>query len=164
MLPVSSVKTKPIIILQTGRNFEEDLTHKFVDVVKTNQKLKKSKQLIQITGIHQTKHGLLNYNIRTYFNNIVSGVAVATSRNKEIKSLIEIIKGKTGGFRYNLAGKRVNYVARSVVTPETNLPVDYIEIARLFVQQLTKPVVLNSRNIQSIKQMILRYPDLMFDI
>ena len=127
VLPVPSVKTRPSIFLDNGKKSEDDLTHKLIDIVKISEKLKKIKENVLISAIYNNLYNLLNYHVVTYFNNTVAGVPAAVSRNsKLVKSLVERIKGKTGRFRHNLAGKRINYVARSVITPAPHIPVNYI--------------------------------------
>lgn len=159
VMPVPSVKTRPSIFLETGKKSEDDLTHKLIDIVKISQKLKKLKEAVQISAIYGNLYSLLNYHVVTYFNNTIAGIPVAVSRNnKLVKSLVERIKGKTGRFRNNLAGKRINYVARSVITPAPTIPINYILLPKSFAEQLTKPILVNESNLEQIRKLILSYP------
>ena len=79
VLPVPPVTVRPSIILETGIRSEDDLTHKLVDIIRVNQRLKESKEAGTPPLIVQDLVDLLQYHVTTYFDNEVSGIPQARS-------------------------------------------------------------------------------------
>ncbi|OGI15797.1 DNA-directed RNA polymerase subunit A' [Candidatus Micrarchaeota archaeon RBG_16_49_10] len=159
LLPVPPVTMRPSITLETGERSEDDLTHKLVDIVRINKRLKENIDLGAPEFIIQDLWELLQYHVATYINNEISGVPPARHRSGRIlKTLTQRLKGKDGRFRHNLLGKRVNYSARTVISPDTMLDIDEVGVPLSIAQEITIPVVLNDKNIGHIKKLILNYP------
>ena len=78
-LPVPPVTVRPSIILETGIRSEDDLTHKMVDIIRVNQRLKESKEAGTPPLIVQDLVDLLQYHTTTYFDNEVSGIPQVSS-------------------------------------------------------------------------------------
>jgi len=160
LLPIPPVTVRPSITLETGERSEDDLTHKLVDIVRINKRLAENIELGAPDFIIQDLWELLQYHVATYINNELSGVPPARHRSGRIlRTLTQRLKTKEGRFRHNLLGKRVNFSARTVISPDPLLDVDEVGVPLLIAKELTLPVVVNERNIEHIREMIKRYPE-----
>ena len=93
VLPVPPVTVRPSIILETGIRSEDDLTHKLVDIIRVNQRLKESKEAGTPPLIVQDLVDLLQYHVTTYFDNEVSGIPQAHHRSgRPLKTLTQRLK------------------------------------------------------------------------
>ena len=160
LLPIPPVTVRPSITLETGERSEDDLTHKLVDIVRINKRLMENIDLGAPDFIIQDLWELLQYHAATYINNEISGVPPARHRSGRIlKTLTQRLKTKEGRFRHNLIGKRVNYSARTVISPDPMLDVNEVGVPLIIAKELTTSIVINEKNIEYIKSMIERYPD-----
>lgn len=160
MLPISPVTVRPSITLETGERSEDDLTHKLVDVIRINERLKENIDLGAPDFIIEDLWELLQYHISTYFDNEISGVPPARHRSGRIlKTLSQRLKTKEGRFRGNLAGKRVNFSARTVISPDPMIDIDEVGVPEVIAKELTVPVRVNEKNIEMIKSLVLNGPN-----
>ncbi|MEM5790547.1 MAG: DNA-directed RNA polymerase subunit A' [Candidatus Aenigmatarchaeota archaeon] len=159
LLPIPPVTVRPSITLETGERSEDDLTHKLVDIVRINERLRENIDLGAPDFIIEDLWELLQYHVSTYFDNEISGVPPARHRSGRIlKTLSQRLKTKEGRFRGNLAGKRVNFSARSVISPDPFLDVDEVGVPEVIAKELTIPVRANERNLEEIRRLILNGP------
>ncbi len=159
LLPIPPVTVRPSITLETGERSEDDLTHKLVDVVRINERLKENIDLGAPDFIIEDLWELLQYHISTYFDNEISGVPPARHRSGRIlKTLSQRLKTKEGRFRGNLAGKRVNYSARTVISPDPKIDIDEVGVPEIIAKELTVPVRVSERNIEGIRKIVLNGP------
>ena len=159
-LPVPPVTVRPSIILETGIRSEDDLTHKMVDIIRVNQRLKESKEAGTPPLIVQDLIDLLQYHSTTYFDNEVSGIPQAHHRSgRPLKTLTQRLKGKEGRFRGSLSGKRVDFSSRTVISPDPNLDLSEVGVPVSVATKLTIPEVVTEWNIEKIKQLVVNGPD-----
>jgi DNA-directed RNA polymerase subunit A' len=159
VLPVPPVDVRPSIILESGIRAEDDLTHKLVDIIRINQRLKENIDAGAPTLIIEDLSELLQYHVTTYFNNEVSGIPPARHRSgRTLKSLAQRLKGKEGRFRGNLSGKRVDYSARTVISPDPNLDINEVGVPVHIAIRLTVPDMVTERNIEEMKKLIINGP------
>jgi len=160
LLPIPPVTVRPSITLETGERSEDDLTHKLVDIVRINKRLAENIDLGAPEFIIQDLWELVQYHTATYMNNELSGVPPARHRSGRIlKTLTQRLKTKEGRFRHNLIGKRVNYSARTVISPDPLLDVNEVGVPLEIAKELTTSIVVNERNIEYVKKLINRYPE-----
>jgi DNA-directed RNA polymerase beta' subunit len=160
VLPVPPITVRPSITLDSGDRSEDDLTHKLVDVLRINQRLRENRDSGAPQLIVEDLWELLQYHITTYFDNQTSGIPPARHRSgRTLKTLTQRLKGKEGRFRSNLSGKRVNFCARSVISPDPYLSVNEVGVPTKIAKELTVPIRVTSRNREQMRQMILRGPD-----
>ena len=160
VLPVPPVTMRPSIVLETGERAEDDLTHKLVDIVRTNQRLKEDITTGAPQVIVDDIYTLLQYHIFTYFNNTLPYVPKAQQRSgKPLKSLVERISGKEGIIRRYLLGKRINYSSRAVITPDTKIKPNEVGIPLYVAKTLTVPERVTEWNIEKMKEYILNGPE-----
>ncbi|MEE8565391.1 MAG: DNA-directed RNA polymerase subunit A' [Candidatus Thermoplasmatota archaeon] len=155
VLPVPPVTTRPSVTLQSGERSEDDLTHKLVDVIRINQRLQENRDAGAPQLIVEDLWELLQYHITTYLDNQTSGIPPARHRSgRPLKTLAQRLKGKEGRFRSNLSGKRVNFSARTVISPDPNLSINEVGVPRKIAEELTVPVRVTIHNIEWCKKLI----------
>ena len=155
VLPVPPVTVRPSVTLESGERSEDDLTHKLVDVIRINQRLQENRDAGAPQLIVEDLWELLQYHITTYLDNQTSGIPPARHRSgRPLKTLAQRLKGKEGRFRSNLSGKRVNFSARTVISPDPNLSINEIGVPISVARELTVPVKVTTHNIDWCKEMI----------
>ena len=156
VLPVPPVTVRPSVTLQSGERSEDDLTHKLVDVIRINQRLQENRDAGAPQLIVEDLWELLQYHVTTYLDNQTSGIPPARHRSgRPLKTLAQRLKGKEGRFRSNLSGKRVNFSARTVISPDPNLSINEIGVPIRIAEELTVPVKVTPHNIEWCKKMII---------
>ena len=159
VLPVPPVAVRPSITLESGERSEDDLTHKLGDIVRTNQRLLENLNAGAPEVIIEDLWDLLQYHVTTFFENNVAQVPPARHRSgRPLKTLSERIKGKDGRFRKNLAGKRVNFSARTVISPDPFLDIDEVGVPLLIAKELTVPEKVTKDNIEQLKALVKKGP------
>ena len=140
LLPIPPVTMRPSITLETGERSEDDLTHKLGDIVRINQRLFENINAGAPEIIVEDLWDLLQYHVTTYFDNTIAQVPPARHRSGQaLKTLTERIKSKEGRFRHNLAGKRVNFAARTVISPDPKIEFNEVGIPQSVAMELTVP-------------------------
>lgn len=156
VLIVPPVSVRPSITLETGERSEDDLTHKLVDIMRINQRLEANINAGAPQLIIEDLWELLQYHVTTYFNNETSNIPPARHRSgRPLKTLSQRLKGKEGRFRYNLSGKRVNFSARTVVSPDPFISISEVGVPLSVAEELTVPVRVTSWNVEECKKYIL---------
>ena len=155
VLPVPPVTVRPSVTLESGERSEDDLTHKLVDVIRINQRLQENRDAGAPQLIVEDLWELLQYHITTYLDNQTSGIPPARHRSgRPLKTLAQRLKGKEGRFRSNLSGKRVNFSARTVISPDPYLSINEIGVPIEVAKELTVPVKVTQYNIDWCKDII----------
>jgi len=158
-LPVPPVTVRPSITLESGDRSEDDLTHKLVDVLRINQRLRENRDAGAPQLIVEDLWELLQYHVTTYFDNQTSGIPPARHRSgRPLKTLVQRLKGKEGRFRSNLSGKRVNFSARTVISPDPSLSINEVGVPYEAARELTVPVHVTKANSETLKEMVKRGP------
>ncbi len=157
VLPVPPVTVRPSIILETGQRSEDDLTHKLVDIIRINQRFMENKEAGAPQQILEDLWELLQYHVTTYIDNEVSGIPPARHRSgRPLKTLAQRLKGKEGRFRGSLSGKRVNFSARTVISPDPCLSISEVGVPVEIAQELTVPIYVTPQNIEMARELVLR--------
>lgn len=148
VLAVPPPAVRPSIKMDGQQRSEDDITLIIVNILKTNIQLRK--QLANPNAnpsVVDDWHTLLQYYVATQINNNIPGVGpVAQRSGRPLKSIQERLNGKGGRVRGNLMGKRVDFSARSVITPDPNISIRELGIPIKIAKNITKPVVVNDRN------------------
>ena len=164
VLPVPPVTVRPSVTLESGERSEDDLTHKLVDVIRINQRLQENRDAGAPQLIVEDLWELLQYHITTYLDNQTSGIPPARHRSgRPLKTLAQRLKGKEGRFRSNLSGKRVNFSARTVISPDPNLSINEIGVPMEIAKELTVPIRVTQHNIDWCKNLIKQKPESLSD-
>jgi DNA-directed RNA polymerase subunit A' len=160
VLPVPPVTMRPSIILENGQRSEDDLTHKLVDIIRINQRFKENQDAGAPQLIIEDLWELLQYHVTTYLDNEVAGCPPARHRSgRPLKTLSQRLKGKDGRFRGSLSGKRVNFSARTVISPDPNISVSEVGVPLAVANEMTLPIRVTQFNIEEARQFILNSPD-----
>ncbi len=160
VLPVPPPTVRPSIILETGERAEDDLTHKLADIVRTNLKLQEAIATGAPEIIVEDLWDLLQYHVATYFYNNLPNVPKARHRSgRPLKSLVERISGKEGRLRYNLLGKRVDFSARAVISPDPRIEIDEVGVPIEVAMELTVPERVTEWNIEWLRKLVLNGPN-----
>jgi DNA-directed RNA polymerase subunit A' len=160
VLPVPPVYVRPSITLESGIRSEDDLTHKLVDIIRINQRLRENMDAGAPTLIIQDLSELLQYHVTTYFNNEASGIPPARHRSgRALKTLCQRLKGKEGRFRSNLSGKRVDFSARTVISPDPNLDINEVGVPLEVAIRLSVPEKITDWNIEEMRKLVVNGPE-----
>jgi len=160
VLPVPPVYVRPSITLESGIRSEDDLTHKLVDIIRINQRLRENMEAGAPTLIIQDLSELLQYHCTTYFNNEASGIPPARHRSgRALKTISQRLKGKEGRFRSNLSGKRVDFSARTVISPDPNLDINEVGVPQAIAMRLSMPEKITLWNIEEMRKLIINGPE-----
>ncbi|UCD03030.1 MAG: DNA-directed RNA polymerase subunit A' [Candidatus Aenigmatarchaeota archaeon] len=155
LFPVSPVTTRPSITLESGEKSEDDLTHKLVDIVRINQSLRENIDIGAPDFIIKDLWELLQYHITTYFDNELTGIPQARHRSgRPLKGMIQRMKGKEGRIRGNLLGKRVNFSARTVISPDPRISINEVGVPDIIANELTIEVPVTKLNKREVKDII----------
>jgi len=156
-LLVPPVTVRPSITLESGDRSEDDLTHKLVDVLRINQRLRENRDAGAPQLIVEDLWELLQYHVTTYFDNQTSGIPPARHRSgRPLKTLVQRLKGKEGRFRSNLSGKRVNFSARTVISPDPVLSINEVGVPVEAARELTVPIRVQAYNVDIVKEWVKR--------
>ncbi|MFH1327924.1 MAG: DNA-directed RNA polymerase subunit A' [Candidatus Bathyarchaeota archaeon] len=160
VLLVPPICVRPSIVLESGIRSEDDLTHKLVDIIRISRRLRE----YAIEGgapplIFHELSDLLQYHTTTYFDNETSGIPPARHRSgRALRTVSQRLKGKEGRFRSNLSGKRVDFSARTVVSPDPNLSIDEVGVPTEIAMHLTYPEVVTEWNIKEMRKLVENGP------
>ena len=159
IMAIPPVTMRHSITLETGERSEDDLTHKLGDIVRINQRLFENINAGAPEIIIEDLWDLLQYHITTFFDNEISQVPPARHRNGQpLKTIASRIKSKEGRIRNNLAGKRTNFNARTVVSPDPQLSINEVGVPQIVAEKLTIPERVTEWNMNYIKDFIKRGP------
>ncbi len=160
VLLVPPVTVRPSITLESGDRSEDDLTHKLVDILRINQRLRENRDIGSPQLIVEDLWDLLQYHVTTYFDNQTSGIPPARHRSgRTLKTLIQRLKGKEGRFRQNLSGKRVNFSSRTVISPDPWLSINEVGVPEKAARELTVPLNVTASNIEYVRELVARGPE-----
>lgn len=159
ILPIPPVTMRPSITLESGERSEDDLTHKLGDVVRINQRLFENINAGAPEIIIEDLWDLLQYHVTTYFDNEIPQIPPARHRSGQpLKTLTGRIKAKEGRIRHNLAGKRTNFSARTVISPDPKLSINEVGVPRRVAMKLTVPERITEANFANLKKFVEKGP------
>ncbi len=152
---IPPVTMRPSITLESGERSEDDLTHKLGDIVRINQRLFENINAGAPEIIIEDLWDLLQYHITTFFDNNVAQLPPARHRSGQpLKTIAERIKSKEGRIRYNLAGKRTNFSARTVISPDPLLDLNEVGVPEVIAMKLTVPEKVTEWNMGYLKKFV----------
>ena len=163
VLPVPPPNVRPSVKQDNNQRMEDDLTHKLCDIIKTNRSLKQKLSVDAAAHTIDEWSQLLQYHVSTFIDNQIPGIPAAAQRSgRPLKSIRERLKSKEGRVRGNLMGKRVDYSARSVITPDPNISIDELGVPKKIAMNLTFPEIVTTFNVDRLTKAIRngckRYP------
>jgi DNA-directed RNA polymerase subunit A' len=160
VLPVPPVTARPSITLDNGQRSEDDLTHKLVDIIRINQRFMENREAGAPQLIIEDLWELLQYHVTTFIDNEISGTPPARHRSgRPLKTLSQRLKGKEGRFRGSLSGKRVNFSARTVISPDPTLSLNEVGVPERVAREMTQTLNVTPRNVDDARQYVRNGPE-----
>ncbi len=160
VLPVPPVTARPSITLDNGQRSEDDLTHKLVDIIRINQRFMENREAGAPQLIIEDLWELLQYHVTTFMDNEISGTPPARHRSgRPLKTLSQRLKGKEGRFRGSLSGKRVNFSARTVISPDPTLSLNEVGVPDRVASEMTQTMLVTERNVEEARQYVANGPN-----
>ena len=155
VVAVPPPQVRPSVIQDNNQRSEDDLTHKLFDIVNTNNTLQDKINNNAAKNIVDEYTNVLQYHIATLVDNQIPGVAPSAQRSgRPLKSIQQRLGSKEGRIRYNIQGKRVEFSARSVITPDPNISVAEIGVPMKIAMNLTIPERVTSFNRDQMYKLI----------
>ena len=155
VVAVPPPQVRPSVIQDNNQRSEDDLTHKLFDIVNTNNTLQDKINNNAAKNIVDEYTNVLQYHIATLVDNQIPGVAPSAQRSgRPLKSIQQRLGSKEGRIRYNIQGKRVEFSARSVITPDPNISVAEIGVPIKIAMNLTIPERVTSYNRDQMYKLI----------
>jgi DNA-directed RNA polymerase II subunit RPB1 len=140
VIQVAPPQVRPSVLQDNNQRSEDDLTHKYADIIKYNINLEEKIQAGAPKHIVDDLTGVLQYHVATLVDNQLPGVAPSAQRSgRPLKSVAQRLGSKEGRIRYNIQGKRVEFSARSVISGDPRLSIAEIGMPLKIAMNLTKP-------------------------
>ena len=171
VIPVLPPDLRPMIQLDGGRFATSDLNDLYRRVINRNNRLKRLLDLGAPNIIVRNEKRMLQEAVDALIDNGRRGKPVTGPGNRPLKSLSDMLKGKSGRFRQNLLGKRVDYSGRSVIVVGPSLKIYQCGLPKEMAIELFKPFVMKklvsdgiAHNIKNAKHMIERLQPQVWDV
>jgi len=160
VLAIPPPAVRPSVKHDSQQRSEDDITHIIVSILKANKTLQEKIQANASANVIHDWSVLLQYYVASLVDNKIPGAPPMSQRSgRPLKSIKERLVGKHGRVRGNLMGKRVDFSGRSVITPDPNLSAMELGVPLKMAKNLTKPVIVNSRNVKFLEKLIRNGPD-----
>src|ERR671927_480629 len=171
VLPVLPPELRPLVPLDGGRFATSDLNDLYRRVINRNNRLKRLLELKAPEIIVRNEKRMLQEAVDSLLDNGRRGKAMTGANKRALKSLADMIKGKSGRFRQNLLGKRVDYSGRSVITVGPTLKLHQCGLPKLMALELFKPFIFSrleamgiATTIKAAKKMVENQEPVVWDI
>src|SRR5471030_2823739 len=171
VLPVIPPDLRPLVPLEGGRFATSDLNDLYRRVINRNNRLRNLLQLKTPEVIIRNEKRMLQEAVDALYDNGRHGRAVTGAGNRPLKSLSDMLKGKSGRFRMNLLGKRVDYSGRSVIVIGPELKLNQCGLPKKRALVLFEPFIIRRlkelghvHTVRSAKKMIERQESVVWDI
>ena len=160
VLPVPPPAVRPSVKHDAQQRSEDDLTHIYSNIIKTNSDLKEKIANNASANVIDGLTRLLQYFIAMIVNNKTKGAAPLAQRSgRPYQCISSRINTKNGRIRGNLMGKRVDYSSRSVISGDPNLSIRELGVPMKIAMNLTKPVTVNDRNRDFLRKLVQNGPE-----
>jgi len=160
VLAVPPPAMRPSVKHDAQQRSEDDITHIIINVIKTNKSLAEKIEQNANENIINDWTLTLQYYIATMINNKIPGVSNLMQRSgRPLKSITERLNGKTGRVRGNLMGKRVDFSARSVITPDASIGIQELGVPIKIAMNITFPETVNYKNKNYLTKLVRNGPD-----
>ena len=158
-LAVCPPQVRPSVAVDSSLRSQDDLTHQYNEILKRNKELSKESNARGSTTTMSSTFDLLQFSVATLMNNDLSSARAHKKSGQPIKAIYARLKGKEGRVRGNLMGKRVDFSARSVISPDPNLDVDELGVPLSIAMNLTFPETVTDLNIDKLRKLVNNGPE-----
>jgi len=153
--PVCPPACRPSINQDSGARLEDDVTIKYCDILKFNNMIHDKLISDPNARILEDWSNILQYHCATLMDNEITGIMQSAQRSgRPLKGIRQRLKGKEGRIRGNLMGKRVNFSARSVITPDPIIDLDELGVPKKIALKMTFPEKVKKKNIKRLKNAV----------
>jgi DNA-directed RNA polymerase II subunit RPB1 len=160
VLPVAPPAMRPSVKHDAQQRSEDDLTHIYSNIIKTNKDLADKIETNANPNIIEGLTSVLQYFIAMIVNNKVKGANPMAQRSgRPLQCIMDRLNSKNGRIRGNLMGKRVDFSARSVITGDPNLSIRQLGVPKKIAMNITKPIKVNKRNIEYLTKLVQNGPE-----
>ena len=160
VLAVPPPAVRPSVKHDSQQRSEDDISHIIVNIIKANKTLLDKIQANALDKVIEDWTTVLQYYVATMVDNRIPGVAAVAQRSgRALKSIKERLVGKQGRVRGNLMGKRVDFSARSVITPDANLGIAELGVPLKIAKNITFPTCVNDRNKSFLTKLVINGPE-----
>ena len=171
VIPVIPPELRPLVPLDGGRFATADLNDLYRRVINRNNRLKRLMELKAPEIIIRNEKRMLQEAVDSLFDNSRRPRPVVANNRRPLKSLADMLKGKSGRFRQNLLGKRVDYSGRSVIVSGPFLKLHQCGLPKRMALELFKPFIYSklefyghANTIKSAKKMVEKELPIVWDI
>jgi DNA-directed RNA polymerase II subunit RPB1 len=155
VLRIPPPQVRPSVVQDNNQRSEDDLTHKLFDIIKNDRTLAQKIENNSSKNVIDEMTNVVQYHVATLVDNDIPGVAPSAQRSgRPLKSIQQRLGGKEGRIRYNIQGKRVEFSARSVITPDPNLSVAEIGVPIEIAMNLTSPEPVTPYNLKKLYKLV----------
>jgi DNA-directed RNA polymerase II subunit RPB1 len=159
VLAIPPPAVRPSVKHDSQQRSEDDISHIIVNIIKANKTLLDKLQSDASEKVIEDWTTVLQYYVATMIDNRIPGVAAVAQRSgRALKSIKERLVGKGGRVRGNLMGKRVDFSARSVITPDANIGIRDLGVPIKIAMNITFPMCVNDRNKAFLTKLVLNGP------
>lgn len=161
VLAVPPPAMRPSVKHDAQQRSEDDLTHIYSNILKTNKDLAEKIENNASTNVIEGLTSVLQYFIAMIANNKVKGADPMAQRSgRPLNCISGRLNSKNGRIRGNLMGKRVDFSARSVITGDPNLSIRQLGVPMKIAMNITKPITVNDRNRDFLMKLLQNGPDI----
>lgn len=151
---------RPSVNMHHDQTNEDDLTMKLLEIIRHSKLI----EVNRFQGKDPNKINELKYLLQLLYNQLINSDSSESKSIKnsfsQVKGILQRLKGKQGRFRGNLSGKRVEYTARTVISPDPTLKINEVAIPVQIAKELTFPEMVTKNNIDRLKYYILNGPEI----
>jgi DNA-directed RNA polymerase II subunit RPB1 len=160
VLAVPPLTVRPSVVMDDNQRMEDDLTHVLINILRANDKIREKIDKEDSADILDKYTALLQYHVATYVDNDIKGMDPSAQRSgRPLRTLKSRFGAKTGRVRGNLMGKRVDFSARSVITPDANIELDELGVPEEIATNLTFPEIVSPYNRDRLLSYVKNGPD-----
>jgi DNA-directed RNA polymerase II subunit RPB1 len=160
VLAVPPLTVRPSVVMDDNQRMEDDLTHVLINILRANDKIREKIDKEESADVLDKYTALLQYHVATYVDNDIKGMDPSAQRSgRPLRTLKSRFGAKTGRVRGNLMGKRVDFSARSVITPDANIELDELGVPEEIATNLTFPEIVSPYNRDRLLSYVKNGPD-----
>jgi len=160
VLAVPPLTVRPSVVMDDNQRMEDDLTHVLINIIRANDKVREKIDKEESADVLDKYTANLQYHVATYVDNDIKGLDPSAQRSgRPLRTLKSRFGAKTGRVRGNLMGKRVDFSARSVITPDANIDLDELGVPEEIATNLTFPEIVSPYNRDRLLTYVKNGPD-----
>jgi DNA-directed RNA polymerase II subunit RPB1 len=160
VLAVPPLTVRPSVVMDDHQRMEDDLTHQLICIIRSNDRVRDKIDKGESADTIDKHTALLQYNVATYVDNDIKGMPPNVQRSgRPLRTLKSRFGAKTGRVRGNLMGKRVDFSARTVITPDANIDLDELGVPEEIATNLTFPETVSPYNRERLLGYVRNGPD-----